>query len=316
MKDNFVKKVAITHQLHLSQDADNFCRAFERHCGVAPSTLVENYIERNAISAIFLGGSIPLGIATGASDIDFIVLTTDEQSVRLNPTSIDARNIFSGISGDQTDSPQKTNVVADFANLEIDINFIRYSDLIKISNTAKASNTKLTTDQVMLLSRIKTGWLIDCAQEVRDELNALSADDSLEVRCSVNNLRNSFKAYGHAQVAASENPDLAIYLGRASVEWCFMALLASMGYAYPGEKWLKIFIRAVSSSGTSTEQQLAHLYDSGLQVLLPARTNTSAKVDSYLKDVGIWLTTVRTYIEQNPTYKLANRFCKQIYDLY
>ena len=311
------KMVEENHELHLATDKDTFIERFADRCGVDPITFIERCVDADSISAIILGGSIPLRTATGASDVDFIVLTRDGARYKdhaCEGAEFDEDQIFSASYSHALNNLKRETLVQNVDGVEVDVDLIELSSVLEISALTNRSEASLTSDHVRILSRIKTGWLLHCAESSSEQISIIQKDRALSLRTAVSNMRNAIKAHGHARAAVATNPDVSVYLARASLEWAFMSVLSALGCAYPGEKWLLILERNVA--GDLDERRIpSELYRTGVDLLFPKRMNDTHDVECYLKNVGGWINQVRRWVELDPTNKLANAFCKQIYDL-
>tara|TARA_R110002051_G_C8688611_1_gene492705 strand:+ start:425 stop:1381 length:957 start_codon:yes stop_codon:yes gene_type:complete len=311
------KFVSVTHDLHLATDAESFCARFNRRCETTPIALVEAYIPKELILAVVVGGSIPLQIATGASDVDLMVVTAEAPGVLQDgdlATDFTTHTLFRGAYGGAAGNLSRSNVVCALADVEIDIDFLALPQLQDLITAAKASGASLTSDQVRILSRFKSGWLLYGTEEAAQVIESLARDNSLELRSSVTNMRNAIKAFGHAKVAIDDDLNLARYLGRASVEWTYMAILSALGCAYPGEKWLRVLNNELAQTLGSSRYK-ASLHNSGIDLLFPPKHESAVEVKAYLDAVAKWINEARRFIEEDPAFRFANRFCKQIYDV-
>jgi hypothetical protein len=102
---------------------------------------------------------------------------------------------------------------------------------------------------------------------------------------------------------------LALQLGRASTEMAYLAYFASEGLVYLGVKWL-----AQLGFARGAQERLARhpLLQHNLRLIFPVFGSTEADAALYLREVGEFLRSIRSLIEQQLLFRIAFKACVQI----
>ena len=247
-----------------------------------------------------LVGSIPLGIGTSSSDVDIIALI-DSPNIVLNRGTKLEQHIFFSVQSTET---KRSVAVAFLQGVEVDFLFVS-SDCIKATfEASRGSRDSLTSSEIELLSRVKTGWILFQTSLFERASTALRSDNSLEVHCVVEYLVAAFKELEDAVAALSDNLDLAVHLGRNCVHWCFQAYFASQGYAIVGGKWIR-FITVKSNGLVKPQNDFAPVSALGLSLFYPIRSKNQHEVVRYLSEVSGFFVQMRTLIEREPIFRIA-----------
>lgn len=304
------KRVEANHRLHHCSSASAFVAEFTNRCAHSPLDVVNLFVKCEYVACVIVGGSLPLGIANAASDVDLYVLVNCEVQNAL--WSAGSGTLYTGSFENGLGRTERATVVTSQCGVEVDVNVVELEWVRRLLSRTERSGAALTIEQVMVLSRIKTGWILDSGAEFKSSLEPLLNSDALELRVSVGHLRNAVKAFGHAEVAAENDTLLSIYLGSAAVEWTFQAILAAAGIAYAGEKWLSL-LHGPTLSAYVRDAQDPNLFAEGVSLLFPVPSESSGQTQCYLAAVSAWIDRARRVIERNVSHSAGNRLCKQIY---
>ena len=290
----------VTFQLTDCQSAQDFVNRVRDRTRKGPLELVEPFVARECVDAVVLGGSIPLGIATDVSDIDLLVLVKSE-GVLTTPPQSNTSVFFAGTFGQSSELAAATAVVR-VEGLEFDLQFIPTRRLIELLHAARASRVTFSLLQRQLISRLRTGWLLE-----PDEWPVPSdvlRDDSFDIHCALHSMITAYRSVVDAKVALQDHPLLALMMGRHSVEKAFEAYFASQGFSALGLKWLRFLRRHVD---TLPENQVgampAALAARGENLLLPDRDFTLAA--GYVTAVEQFVGEVRAVLETRVKYRVA-----------
>ena len=295
-----------SHSLHLCKTPAEFLASFERTAGQTVAAFVERFASADRIAASLLVGSIPLGIGSSASDVDIVALIDDASALRDETRIEDDENIvFTGRSDDQTTALVLAEVIAFLGGVEVHLEFILASRVGEWAKQATESRVSLAAQQVRILGRVKTGWVLSSRESSDGVCGALMRDNSLEVHCAVTSFVYALQDLEDARVALAGNVPLALHLGRSCVERCFAACFATKGFAHLGSKWLRFLKTA--------DESLRGLADAGVPLLFPS-LGDRASAESYLNDVAELTALARDVIQRDTAFRVAFRMCPQIYD--
>lgn len=299
-----------SHAFHLCPTAEAFLDQFERAAGRPLSAFVGRFAVSDRVAACVLVGSIPLGIGSSASDVDVLVLIDGADALRDQPRGLDDDEdvVFSGRS-DDTSALVAAEVIAMIGGVEVDFEFIVGDRVREAARRVTRSRVALAGQEIRILSRLKTGWILQSRSAIDDVCAALRADQSLEVHCAVTNFVFALQDLEDARAALPGDVALALHLGRSCVERGFASYFATKGYAYLGSKWLRL-LRAPDAA-------LRPLASVGLGLLFPTLDDGAAQVEGYLADVAGFLAVTRDAIQTgtaDKVFRVAFTMCPQVYD--
>jgi hypothetical protein len=296
------------HTLHECGTADEFCVAFERAASIGVAQIAGDVVAPGTPLAIFLVGSIPLGMATSGSDIDLIALVDNRAALRAiehNSANNDQRLEYAS-EGD-------TLLAGMFANLRagilVDLQVAITPTIRRIHTSLRRRGPELSDSEVRTLGRLSTGWLLWQSDAYLERNCVALKDPALDVYCCTKSFvsalihrRKAGKALDLGEV------QLALHLGRSAVEMAYLAYFASDGIPYVGAKWLMLIGRTRDARERTTRHPLLR---DGVQLLFPADDSIAAAAQ-FLSDVQIFLKSMRCLIEQKVLYKIAFSACPQI----
>jgi hypothetical protein len=299
------------HSLHECTGAEDFCRRFEHATGQSILQVTHQLVEAGAPQAVFLVGSVPLGMATPGSDIDIIVVVDGKTALlardTLSHTNTRQRLAFLNDS----DSLRVGMSLAVINGITVDIAVVVASSVQQIQARLRHKGPELSEVEIMTLGRLATGWLLwqSDGYLLRNALTL--TDPALAVHCSTRNFVSAlgFRQKGLRALDLGDLP-LALHLGRSSVEMAYLAYFASEGLSYLGAKWL-----AQIGHGRDAAARLSRhpLLQEGVRFLFPAFVSDPVAVRSYLQEASGFLTSMRSLIEQRTRFRIAFMACPLIH---
>src|SRR4051812_11635147 len=155
MRDFYQEKKA--HNLYCSADAEHFLSKFHAHTGKTISSFLNEFINTELIDAVSLTGSIPYGIGSAVSDIDFVLLVNDRDFFVREKSQLEKKGLTFSY---EEDGLVLGGFVSICEGLEIDITIVPTKSYSIIYERLTQGNTFLNGDELTLLSRIETGWLL------------------------------------------------------------------------------------------------------------------------------------------------------------
>lgn len=308
------------HRLHTCTSADAFPAAFCDETGHSIYDVVARFCGGAVPCGVVLGGSIPLGLGSPASDVDLLILL-DPPSTTGNGTAgngvpalpqQDPRTgvVFSAtFASDGGTRLASGEVVAMMGGVEVNgqlLSAVAVGELIRRGVGARVS---LTAHEIGLLSRLKTGWTLLRGPSFDRHCGALLSGNALEIHAVTWYLVGAVQELEDARAAVADSPMLALHLGRSCAERCVLAYFASRGFAYLGSKWL----RALEPD--SPAHRLRALADgipggfAALELMFPARDDAA---EAYLDRVAALVATTRQVIEQDRAFRIAFSLCPQL----
>jgi hypothetical protein len=148
------------HSLHECQNADAFRERFQALTGCPVENVAADVLTDSAEKAIFLVGSLPLGMASAGSDVDFIVVVDA------------AAQMLSKESGRVVNNDQRFAFVND-SNLLVASAFVTLMNGIavevqvaiapginRIYKRLRCRGPELNESEIMILGRLSRGWLL------------------------------------------------------------------------------------------------------------------------------------------------------------
>lgn len=305
-----------SHSFHTCTDAEDFLATFGRVAGQSVRTFISRFVPSDHVVGCLLVGSIPLGIGTGASDVDILVLIDDKNAVRDQESHADRGDgiVFSGQFSDDDTALVLAEVIAVLNGIEVDFELIPSDRVRELAGRVSGPGVFLTNQEVRILSRIKTGWVLFARDSLNESCGGLLRDSSLEVHCAVTNLVFALQDLEDARAALADDLPLALYLGRACVERCFASYFASKGYAFLGGKWLRFLKHHRDAGKGAGYEELQRLASLGLLLMFPSLDAHEEEVVTYLDEVAVFLADTRKLIQADKTFRVAFQMCPQVYD--
>jgi hypothetical protein len=300
------------HTLHSSKGPVDFLLAFESETGLSLHSFIERFVDSKDVSAVILAGSIPLGLATSASDLDLIVLLQSENNRPMPSASTHPEVIYAAERQGGSTTLEARQVVAMLNGVEVDAHFLSAQVVADLSKRIARAGVLLTSNETCFMSRIKTGWVLTQTEGFSGYVGRLLRDNSLEIHTTTNNLVGALQELEDARVALADSHELALHLGRCSVEKCFMAYLSARGYAYPGGKWLRL-LRLLEPLRPQDSDSYQTLMSHGVNLLFPTTVNREV-AENYLTEVAEFFRSVKELIEIDRTFKVAFALCPQIHE--
>lgn len=298
------------HNLHACRTSRAFERAFEQLVGQSVEQFLRHDLHFDVpIRAALLVGSIPLGIATDSSDIDIMLLVERSPALRI-PKRHEAHGVmFSGAQKAADDSLLLGNVVAMANHVEVDVVVVAFEALRVLAEDVVAGGVALTTQQIRLLGRALSGWVLTEPRDLDPALNRLKETRALEIFCVLHYLVAAWKHLEKAQAALPDRPGLASHLAREAVEAAFASLLASRGDVAPGFKWPA---RLEQEGYTTLDPSLTTVRGNGLELLFPKDALSLTGARSYIADVEMLVQRVTRALKQDSVLHISIQACPQL----
>ncbi len=293
-----------SHRLHESISAQDFLCRLEREAGSPSLWHPTRFVAADRLEGLVLGGSIPLGIASPASDVDLIAVVRELNDLPATFSRQEAL-LFAGRREDSA------HVILLCNHVEIDISFVAMPRISAIYQAVCCGGAMPPTSDVRLLSRLKRGWILSASLAFAHFLDTLRDDRTVEVRCSVTNFIFALQTLEDAVAALPDNLPLSLHLGRLCVEWAMQAYFASLGELHVGDKWLRLARRGVGRCDSAPDSTLPGQAE---RLLFPELNLKDEWVVRYLDEVRMFTSRVRSCVEQDPALRLAFRICPQIGD--
>jgi hypothetical protein len=296
------------HTFHDCHNVDEFRRRFEEATGCPVQHTVDDIVAETAPKALFLVGSIPLGMASSASDIDFIALV-DSRNALLNREGSIANNDRQLEFSNETDALLAGMFLLQKAGVYLDVQVAITPEIHRVYSRLRRRGPELSESEIRTLGRLGTGWLLWQSEGYLERNRTVLSDPMLGVYCCTKNFVSAL-IHRRKALKALDGDDivLALHLGRSSVELAYLAYFASEGMPYLGAKWPA----QVGHAREASERLSRHpLLKQGTPLLFPSCQPglTSAH---YLRDTGDFLTSMRRLIEQKTLFRIAFEACPQI----
>jgi hypothetical protein len=297
------------HRLHECKASEDFIGMLETEAGSSSVWHPSRFIEKDTLEGLVLGGSIPLGIASPASDVDLIAIVREPGHVPVTFPSDE--NVIFSVTQEMGLNGTSANVVILSNHIEIDINFVSMPWLLATYSAACSGRSPPLSPEVRLLARLKRGWTLSENSTFKQFLESLRSSHTIEIRCSVSSYIFALKALEDATAALADNLPLALHLGRLCVERAMHSYFAALGETHIGDKWLRLARRGVERSSLATGSTLPAR---GERLMFPCLNLIDGEVEAYLRKVREFTSQVKLDIERNPAFRIAFRLCPQIED--
>jgi len=299
-----------SHPLHTCRSAEEFCLQFEVFAGRSVAQVVEHFVASTEPKAVFLVGSLPLGMATPGSDIDLVVLV-DTKTALLegsgSVTNTGQRLVFSNES-DSLRAAEFLTVTE--AGMLVDTTVVVAPSIKRIYTRLRSKGPELSETEILTVSRLSTGWLL-WQSDGYLERNGLALKSSvLDIYCCTKYFVSALHQLqkGRKALEITDVP-LALNLGRSCVEMVYLAYFASEGFSYLGPKWLAQIGHALGASERVSRQPLLK---ENISLLFPSFPSSSEETRQYFQAVVDFLSWMRNLIEQKPLFRIAFSASPQI----
>jgi hypothetical protein len=271
--------------------------------------VVDQFVATDASKAIFLTGSIPLGMATHGSDIDLIILL-DSRDALLEKNAA-SRNTNQCLAFSNESEPLRAELfITVMRGVTVEVAIALAPAVKQVYHRLRSKGPELSENEMMTLGRLSTGWLLTQTSGYLDRSKISLTEAALFVYCSTRHF--SFALIYRLKAArALELGDIpqALYLGRLSVEMAYLAYFASEKLPYLGAKWLAQIGHA---RGAAERVQRHPLLREGVPFLFPALEPDAGAAKHYLTAASAFLISMRKLIEQKTLYRIAFQACPQI----
>jgi hypothetical protein len=300
--------------LHECADREQLRAELEKCTGVPVAQLLRDIVAPGTANAIFVVGSIPLGLATGGSDVDLIAVIDDKQ--RILPSAVHGRNTdvaFSYVN--DADALLAGNFLRLHNGIQVDVTVAIWPSVCAVYERLRRPGPELAEQEIRVVSRLQTGWLLAASQPFEGADARLKAERVLDIHCSTRSFVFAviYREKGIKALAAGQL-DVATQYGRQAVEMACASYLASEGLSYLGDKWLAFLRRGSRTIKHSLPQSLR---DNAAALLFPELKEESRRVESYHARVTGFLTEMRNVIVAKPVFRIAFQACAliDVYDL-
>ena len=298
------------HVLHECRNAEEFHTCFESSTGSTVQAVVDRIVVPAAPRAVFLTGSLPLGMGTIGSDVDFVVLIDSQDAIRPSDTgrrSNTSRNLtFSG----ESDSLRPGLFITVMGGITVEVAAVLTPHLKRIFSRLRSKGPDLSENEIMTLGRLATGWLLSQSDRYLERCGITLDDPAFNVYCSTRYFTYA-RIYGLKAPRALDLSDIpqALHLGRLSVEMAYLAYFASEGFPYLGAKWLAQLGHA---RGAAERVSQHPLLEEGIALLFPMYKPDPQDARPYLQAVADFLLSMQALIGRKTLFRIAFEACPQI----
>ena len=297
------------HTLYECQSAEEFLARFEATTGLRVETITQGLIKDGTPTAIFLVGSIPLGMGTRGSDVDIVVLVDSKEAL-----ANDQERIVNDSQQASFLNEADPLIAGTFIQLHegilVEVQVAITSAIRNVYARLRRRSPELGETETRILGRLKAGWLLWESEGYLKHTSIDWSDRTLAVYCCT---RNFVTALTHQRKAAKalelRDLTLALHLGRASAEMAYLAYFASEGLMYLGVKWLAQ-LGFAREAGARLARHPA--LKENLHLLFPVFHSTLDEATQYQQDVGEFLNSMRNLIEKQIIFRIAFKACIQI----
>jgi hypothetical protein len=297
------------HTLHECRSGREFLERFEASTGRSVQQVAHSFVAEDAPKAIFLVGSLPLGMGTSSSDVDLIVLV-DSKAALMSSQAHAANNRERLEFSNESDPLSAGMFVSLVQGILVDLQVNITPAIQRIQSQLRRRGPELNENEIRTLGRLSSGWLLWQSEHYLETSGVVLNDAALSVYCctkhyvfALNDQRKADKA-----LALGDLP-LALQLGRLSVEMAYLAYFSSEGLPFLGAKWLA---QIGYAQGAEERNRRHPLLKQGVPLLFPLWNGSTEKAGQYLQDVNQFLISMRQLIEQKMLFKIAFKACPQI----
>ena len=297
------------HTLYECRTPEEFLAHFEATTGRRVQEVANDLVKSSIPKAIFVVGSIPLGMGTRGSDVDIIVLVDSKAALadQREPAANDSRraSFFN-----ETDALIAGTFMQLYEGILVEVQVALTPAVRSVYARLRRRSPELSETEIRILGRLRTGWLLWETDGYLERNPVPWNDRTLIIYCCT---RNFVTALIHQRKAAKalelRDVTLTLQLGRASAEMAYLAYFAREGLVYLGVKWL-----AQLGFAHGAKDRLARhpLLKNNLRLLFPVFESTQEEATRYLRDVGEFLNSMRVLIEEEVLFRIAFKACVQI----
>jgi hypothetical protein len=297
------------HSLHECTTVEEFALRFQASTGRSVGQIIDQIVASSEPRAVFLVGSLPLGMASSGSDVDLIVLV-DSKAALLDKsgeiTNTGQRLVFSN----ESDFLRASEFLAVVNGILVDAVVVVTPSIKRIYARLRNKGPELSETEIATLSRLSTGWLLWESEGYLEHNGLTLRDSALDVYCCtryfVSALHHVMK--GRKALDPADVP-LALHLGRSAIEMAYLAYFASEGISYLGAKWL---VQIGYARGAAERVSRHPLLKEGVGLLFPSFPAALSESERYFKDVAEFVTSMRKLIEQKTLFRIAFNACPQV----
>lgn len=299
------------HTLYESRSSEDFVRRFEAATGCTVQQIIETMIDPTAPRAVILVGSIALGMAASASDVDLIVLVDDRSALVRGDTH--RANSAQELEFSSPSDAIAATYLTMREGIVVETSVAIAPAIEQIYTRLRGRGQELSETEIRVLGRLTAGWLLSQTDGYTESHAAILKDPALLVYCCTKAYVSALHEIAKSKRALqSSDMPLALNHGRLSVEAAFLAYFASEGLPYLGTKWLA----QVGHAQGAAERVARHpLLVQGIALLFPQYPTDRAQIDHYLASVSKFMTSMRALIEQKTRFRIAFQACPQIHSL-
>lgn len=298
------------HSLHECGNAEEFLAQFPIATGCSVEQVTDEVVAASIPKAVFLVGSLPLGMATQGSDIDLIALVDDRSALPKEVYSIINTGQRLAFSSD-SDSLRAGSVLRVVNGIMVDVTVVVTPAVKRIFSRLRTRGPELNDNEILTLGRLHSGWLLWQSEDYLEKNGLTLTDSALDVYCCTRSFVSALHLIqkGANALEITDIP-LALQLGRASVEAAYLAYFASEGFSYLGPKWLALLGKA---RGAADRVSRYPLLQQGIALLFPRYTESRSEVGGFLEAASNFLFAIRQHIEQKTLFRIAFNACPQIH---
>ena len=296
------------HRLHECKSADEFRPCFEEATGCLVENIADHIVRHTAPKAIFLAGSLPLGMGTSGSDVDLIVLidTKDAQVSRERLANTDQDLEFVN-DGDMLLSGISLTLRH---GIPVEVQVVLTSAVAAVYRRLRRRGPDLTETEIRTLGRLATGWLLWQSERYMEDSGVDLTDPSLSIYCATRSFVFALLQRSKAARALEQRDiPLSLHHARTSVEESYLAYFASEGLPHLGSKWLAKIGHAYDAPQRIAEHPLL---TQGIRLLFPTLSSSLTEASQYLREASEFIMSMRSLIERRVRFRIAFNACPQI----
>jgi hypothetical protein len=266
-----------------SRNEDDFIRNLQS-LGISVEEIVKELCIDSSQVTVLLTGSVAQGLATDASDIDVICLSTTPDNLSAGNADI----VWAGGAGLADSTLKFYRHGAEFdierytpQSLELLVrSTTQLMDFMR--NPQKGSTVPvLEPHELKFLHDLRNAWVLWNPQVHKNWVDRLYAA-FLPVYCTVNAIMESYEyledAFSNVRNQSSEAVQI---MARLAARQLCLALLAAHGETNPNEKWIIPLLRRTASQ----RPQMGKLSEEGISLLFPDGSHDSAGPMAYVNAV-------------------------------
>jgi hypothetical protein len=296
------------HTLHQCHTPEEFTLRLEALTGRSIRQLTDQVVAAEAPKAIFVVGSLPLGMGASGSDVDLIVMV-DSKAALLNGDGRVANDTRQLEFYNESESLLAGIFLNMNAGILIDLQVALTPTIHAVYSRLRRRGPELSETEIRILGRLSTGWLLWESEGYLERHRVVLNDPALAVYCCtthfVSGLHQESKSF---RALECEDTALALQHGRSAIELAYLAYLASEGLTYLGSKWLA---QLGYARGAAERLERYPVLKQGIPLLFPSYTTNPAEVARYLRSVSEYLRAMRSLIEQKTLFRIAFSACPQ-----